>query len=90
MSQKGFVNFYLLVLAILVGGGYWVFSTYQEPTILLRDCPEDWYINEMPSTDGRDDSSNEYFIYKGVRREIVEFDLKWVKANCSVTPQSVY
>lgn len=57
---------------------------------LLRVCPEEWYDNRMPSTVGSSDVPREYFIYKGVRRELSEFDVNWVKTNCSVKPQAVY
>jgi hypothetical protein len=55
----------------------------------IKDCPEEWYQNEMPRIEG-DNSMREYFIYKGERRELAEFDLEWVKANCGINPQVVY
>ena len=60
------------------------------PVNLLRVCPEEWYDNRMPSTVGSNDVLREYFIYKGVRRELSELDVNWVKTNCSVKPQAVY
>jgi len=60
------------------------------PVSLLRVCPEEWYDNRMPSTFGSNDAPREYFIYKGVRRELSEFDVNWVKTNCSVEPKVVY
>lgn len=57
---------------------------------LLRACPEEWFVNMMPGTGGAEASVSGYFIYKGARREIAEFDFNWVKANCSVQPQVVY
>lgn len=55
--------------------------------ILLQVCPDEWIQNKMPSTDAQ--SANEYFIYEGKRREIKEFDMEWVKKNCSIKPQIV-
>ena len=52
------------------------------PPISLRICPEQWYVNRMPSAVGQDGVPKEYFIYKGGRRELSEFDLNWVKTNC--------
>ena len=104
-NQKGFANIALIVLVVVLAGvaGYFVLNNRSAtPTLtpspaptpsasLLRVCPEKWYDNRMPSTTvGPDDIPNEYFIYKGVRRELSEFDGNWVKSNCSVRPFSVY
>lgn len=56
-------------------------------TKLIQICPEEWIQNKMPSTDAQ--SANEYFIYEGKRRELKEFDMEWVKKNCSIKPQIV-
>ena len=56
----------------------------------LQICPEEWYVNRMPSIIGSNDITNEYFVYKDVRRELSEFDVEWVKINCPVKPQTVY
>ena len=59
---------------------------------LLQDCPETWYDNRMPMIvdPGQPRPVTQYFIYKGERRELAEFDMKWVSANCSVQPLAVY
>lgn len=54
---------------------------------LLRVCPEEWIQNKMPGIEGQE--AKEYFIIEGKRREIKEFDLEWIKKNCSVKPQVV-
>lgn len=54
---------------------------------LLRVCPEEWIQNKMPGIEGQE--AKEYFILEGKRREIKEFDLEWVKKNCSVKPSVV-
>ncbi|OGN02639.1 MAG: hypothetical protein A2655_02875 [Candidatus Yanofskybacteria bacterium RIFCSPHIGHO2_01_FULL_43_42] len=104
MDQKGFAN---MALVVLVGvAGYFALnnrSTTPAPTPsptptpsvnLLKVCPEEWYVNQMPGTVGLETDQNkipnEYFIYKGIRRELSEFDINWVKTNCSVRPQVVY
>lgn len=50
---------------------------------LIQDCPEELIINRMPSTNQKARNS-QYYIYKGFRKEINEFDSVWVKRNCSV------
>ena len=64
-------------------------TTPKPPVSLLKACPEQWYVDRMPSV-GSSDVSKEYFIYKGSRRELIEFDVEWVKSNCSVKPSYVY
>ena len=94
ISQKGFANIILIlvIVAIVAVGGYFVLNNRSTtpPVSPLRVCPEAWYDNRMPSTVESNDVPREYFIYKGVRRELSEFDVNWVKTNCSVKPQAVY
>ncbi len=56
----------------------------------IQDCPEEKIINKMPKViDGN--SQNEYYIYKGERREIKEFDAAWIEKNCpNIKVQEVY
>lgn len=64
----------------------------QVPNGLLKVCPDRWYDNRMPTIMDRGTTrvSVQYFIYKGVRRELSDFDLVWIKNNCSIKPSSVY
>lgn len=58
-----------------------------EPKIvngLIQDCPEELIINGMPSVSPKQKINNRYYIYKGERKEINEFDSVWVKKNCNV------
>lgn len=63
---------------------------------LVKICPEKWIDNEMPRV--IDDLNGvktpefprQYFILDGKRRELVEFDMDFVKKNCSVKPEVVY
>lgn len=94
INQKGFALIAIilavvgvLVLAVVVG----YFALNNRPAIsLLRVCPEEWIENRMPSTVESGGVPNEYFIYKGVRQELSEFDINWVKTNCSVKPKAIY
>lgn len=67
-------------------------ATSTEPTELLQDCPQAWYDNRMPMViePGQPRSATQYFIYRGERRELAEFDMNWVEANCSIEPLVVY
>ena len=65
-------------------------SSKNTPARLLRVCPKEWYVDRMPSVGASNNLPGEYFIYNGVRRELTEFDVTWVKTNCSVKPQAVY
>jgi hypothetical protein len=49
----------------------------------IKDCPEVLIRNQMPSV-GRPYKQSEYYIYKGLRRELKEFDSVWVSKHCAV------
>ncbi len=46
----------------------------------------------MPKViDANSEMPNEYYIYKGQRREIKEFDAAWIEKNCpNIKVQEVY
>lgn len=58
----------------------------------LRVCPQEWIVNRMPVVlpEGKAAPRREYFILNGQRRELREFDLRWVRANCRLRPQTVW
>lgn len=60
----------------------------------IRDCPEMMIDNRMPQIINDDSeisvTPRKYYIYKGERREIAEFDTTWVNRNCDVEVQVVY
>lgn len=56
-------------------------------TTLLQDCPEEWIQNKMPGPASSE--VKEYFIYRGERKELKEFDMEWIKKNCNIKPQIV-
>lgn len=53
---------------------------------LLRVCPEKWYYSQATIADLPD---SEYYVYKGIRHELSEFDMNWVKANCPVNRETI-
>lgn len=59
---------------------------------LIRDCPEEKIANKMPMIveEGENAEPNTYFIYQGERKELKEFDLEWVEANCEVKETEVF
>lgn len=58
---------------------------------LLQICPDEWYLNSMPSIDQKNALPAEYFIIDGERRELKEFDLDWIRNNCEIKePSKVY
>lgn len=50
---------------------------------LIKDCPEELISNQMPGT-GKSTTAKQYYIYKGIRKEIREFDSVWVNKHCKV------
>lgn len=59
-------------------------------TVKIQDCPDEKIINRMPKVGGQG-SPSEYYIYKGERKEIADFDQEWLKKNCpEIKVQEVY
>ena len=60
-----------------------------------RVCPEEWFDDQMPRVindkvpDIREGSS-QYFIIGGERKEIKDYDLDWIRDNCTIKPQIIY
>ncbi|MDD3788357.1 MAG: hypothetical protein PHO94_06645 [Petrimonas sp.] len=84
---------FIFALALLATAG----CSCKKPVLQsgkIQDCPEVMIINKMPQI--IDDNAknppppSRYYIYKGVRREIAEFDSVWVSRNCDVEQQVVY
>lgn len=65
-------------------------QTFTLVSNLVRLCPSEKIINRMPSISPNNDPASTYFILNGTRRELSEFDLNWVSANCVVKEQVVY
>lgn len=61
---------------------------------MLRYCPDEWFENRMPTSNddetGAPAMSNQYFIVDGERRELIEFDVDFVKKYCDIQKQVVY
>ena len=52
---------------------------------LIRNCPDEYVMNAMPGDCmSKSKISNFYYIYKGQRKEIGDFDTSWVRKNCTV------
>lgn len=64
----------------------------QETKNRIRDCPEEKIENLFPTPidKGAKTPPRTYFIYKGQRREIDEFDLEWLKQFCTIPVHSTY
>jgi hypothetical protein len=56
----------------------------------IKDCPDELIINAMPTMDRKPRIPNQYYIYKGLRKEINEFDSTWVKKHCKVKTTVAY
>ncbi len=59
----------------------------------ICDCPEMKVVNRMPvvgDKNSKDAIPRAYYIYKGERREMDEFDSKWVDENCDVPVREVF
>ncbi|NCO11251.1 hypothetical protein GW924_01445 [Candidatus Pacearchaeota archaeon] len=55
---------------------------------LIQKCPDGWIDNQMPSVGPEEE--RQYFIIDEKRREISDFDMPWIEANCDIEKQVVY
>ena len=80
----------IIKIALIISTIAILFSCKKDKALcnLIQDCPDEKIINKMPPVDLA--NPNEYYIYKGVRKEIEEFDNEWVKKNCVVKESVVY
>ncbi|MBI2053569.1 MAG: hypothetical protein HYT41_02405 [Candidatus Sungbacteria bacterium] len=99
MNQKKLMRILIIVIAAMLLGALAseraaLPRKSDDLTGLIRDCPEHWYINHMPMMMDAPDAprtvSDEYFVYKGMRRELMEFDMPWMERYCSQTPEYLY
>lgn len=54
----------------------------------IRDCPEERVVNRLPSSGSRT-TPDEYYIYKGTRHELAEFDMDWLRKHCRIKVSAV-
>jgi hypothetical protein len=50
---------------------------------LLQICPDEWIQDDQPIITGTEES-RQYYILKGKRRELSEFDKEWITKNCKL------
>lgn len=74
---------------LLIVGSIGLYLYQNQSTELSKECPNEWIEDRMPSVEG-DSSERQYFIFNGERKEIKNYDLDWIKNNCSVQVQYVY
>ncbi len=89
MKQILFIGFFLLMLSGCNGK-----KNAAGESGKIQDCPEVMIENRMPQIIDENVETpplpNRYYIYKGERREIAEFDTAWVNRNCDVEVEVVY
>ncbi len=56
---------------------------------LLKTCPDEWIVNRQPTIEGTL-SNEQYFIFNGERREVDDYNINWIRANCGLEIQEVY
>ena len=50
----------------------------------IKRCPDAWVEDQMPGS-----NKNQYLSVDGKRREVSEFNIKWIQNNCKVNKPSV-
>ncbi|HMS50352.1 MAG TPA: hypothetical protein PKA02_02875 [Candidatus Saccharibacteria bacterium] len=57
-----------------------------QPGAKKKACPEEWIDNRTQGANGKD----QFFFIGGVRKELKDYDVAWITANCPITIQIVY
>lgn len=57
-----------------------------QPGTKKKICPEEWIDNRTQGANGKD----QFFFIGGVRKELKDYDVAWITANCPITIQIVY
>jgi hypothetical protein len=91
-------RFYIILTGFLVSCGVikWEYPSgdvaggLNNMNALIQDCPEEMIINNMPMVGPGKRVDNRYYIYKGQRKEIKDFDSAWVSSHCNVKTTTVY
>ncbi len=87
MKTKRALILFLVGLVIVISTGLFVY--HNENRMLIKNCPDEWVEDRMPGA-GNDSAKNQYFIINGERKELRDYDLEWIRSNCSVQIQYVY
>lgn len=58
----------------------------------IEDCIEERIVNKNPtiSNNPNEIKTNEYYIYKGQRKEVSDFYNEWVKKNCNAKTTEIH
>lgn len=56
----------------------------------IKECPDEWIVNKMPTVGKPPKGGNQYFIYQGKRVEVAAVDTNWVKKHCKIQKSVVY
>lgn len=91
MKPKGIVLGIAIGLILGLVLGYFIFSEIKTDNNKLKICPDEWYDNQMPciETVNSCPQVTQYFIIDGQRRELIEFDVDWIKENCEVNKPTI-
>lgn len=87
MKKKYLAVFLICSFTLVIFAG--IILLNNKKITLLQECPDEWIEDRMPTIEGYK-SDRQYFIFNGQRKEIKNYDLDWIKNNCSIQVQYVY
>jgi len=102
LNHQGISNPYEVIVvtifvSILFITGMYAWQQYSQAITLKsvvkdlqkeRTCPDAWIVDRMPSISST--QPREYFVIRGQRRELSDFDVEWVVRTCALEKQIVY
>lgn len=84
----------VVVLLALILVGVYLYKSYGEalsntPTSLIRQCPDSWIQNDMPTITAPGDAKltdeqRQSFVINGEKKDVTKYDIEWVKSQCPV------
>lgn len=84
-KSKGFSVIGVIIIIAFIGGI--LFLLQKAFTGPKRVCPDQWVINRSDKAADKE----EYLVVDGKRAEPENYDLKWIRENCSITnPEAGY
>ena len=79
----------LITLVFVLGGVAGFLILNKRSKSLIKECPNEWIQDRMPTAEN-DNTAKQYFVIKGERKEIKDYDINWIKSTCSVQVRYVY
>ncbi len=93
-KKRKIIAIAVITMLALISVGVYLYKSYGKnlsntPTSLIRQCPDSWTQNDMPTIINPGDvqltdEQRQSFIIDGEKKDITKYDIEWVKSQCPV------